>query len=184
MKRGLFLFTFIGLLFAGTAIAQESDNKITIVKYSDYQCPACKYFVPIEEQLVEEYGNEIEIVTKHFPLTMHEHAQLASRAVEAARKQGKYHEMHDMVFEGQGQWARGNAEGTFIGYAKSLDLDVNQFREDLNSADTQKIVMEDKQEGTDLNVNSTPTFFINGEKLERNPRTLAAFKAIIDKYRE
>lgn len=183
MKRGLILLTVMAALFSGTALAQDADTttpKVEIVKYSDYQCPACKYFVSIEHRLKEEYGSDISITTKHFPLNMHEHAQLASRAAEAARAQGKYQEMHDMIFAGQEQWARGNAEAMFIGYAKKLDLDMDQFRNDLNSADMQRIVMSDKRDGIRLNVNSTPTFFINGVKLERNPRSYETFKALID----
>ncbi len=184
MKRGLFLLTLAAFLFAGTPLlAQEAESagpKITIVKYSDYQCPACKYFVSIEEKLKEEYGDDIVIKTKHFPLNMHQYAQLASRAVEAARVQGKYHEMHDMIFAGQEQWARGNAQSTFIGYAKDLGLDMEQFREDINSAEMQRIIMEDKREGLNKNVNSTPTFFVNGTKLQRNPRTFEDFKDAVD----
>lgn len=183
MKRGLFLLTLAAFLFAGTPVlaqeAEATEAKITIVKYSDYQCPACKYFVPIEEQLIEEYGDDITIITKHFPLNMHQYAQLASRAVEAARAQGKYHEMHHAIFDGQEQWARGNAQAMFIGYAKDLDLDVEQFRQDMNSAEMQRIIMEDKREGLNLNVNSTPTFIVNGTMLERNPRTFENFKNVI-----
>ncbi|MAO66394.1 MAG: hypothetical protein CL666_15490 [Balneola sp.] len=187
MKRGLILLTAFALLFTAPLLAQESDASeapIQIVKYSDYQCPACKYFVSIEEQLKEEYGDQLSLTTKHFPLNMHEYAQLASRAAEAARQQGKYQEMHDMIFTGQEQWARGNAEAMFIGYARSLDLDVEQFREDMNSAEMQRIVMEDKREGLNLGVNSTPTFFINGQKLEQNPRTYQQFKSIVDQMLE
>lgn len=183
MKRGLFLLTLFAVFLSGSVFAQESgadEAKINIIKYSDYQCPACKYYVSIEEELKEAYGDDISITTKHFPLNMHEHAQLASRAAEAARQQGKYQEMHDMIFAGQEQWARGNAESMFIGYAKSLDLDMEQFRNDLNSADMQRIVMADKRAGLEINVNSTPTFVINGQKLEQNPRSLEQFKAIID----
>lgn len=183
MKRGLLLMTAFALLFTAPLLAQESateDAPIQIVKYSDYQCPACKYFVSIEEQLKEEYGDQLSLTTKHFPLNMHEYAQLASRAAEAARQQGKYQEMHDLIFEGQEQWARGNAEAMFIGYARELDLDVDEFRQDMNSADMQRIVMEDKREGLDLNVNSTPTFFINGQRLDQNPRSFEQFKSIID----
>lgn len=183
MKRGLFLLTLFAVLFSGTALAQESgeaEAKIKIVKYSDYQCPACKYYVSFEKQLKEDFGNEVSIITKHFPLNMHEYAQVAARAAEAARQQGKFKEMHDMIFAGQEQWARGNAEAMFIGYAKSLDLDVEQFTADMNSADMQRIVMADKREGLNLNVNSTPTFFVNGTKIERNPRTYAQFKEIIE----
>ncbi|MEX0845884.1 MAG: thioredoxin domain-containing protein [Balneolaceae bacterium] len=184
MKRGLFLLILAAVFFAGIPLmAQEADTvdtKITLVKYSDYQCPACKYFVSIEEQLKEEYGDDISIITKHFPLNMHEYAQLAARVVEAARAQGAYKEMHDMIFDGQEQWARGNAESMFIGYANSLDLDVEKFRTDMNSADMQRIVMADKREGLELNVNSTPTYFVNGKMLEQNPRTFEMFKSKID----
>jgi protein-disulfide isomerase len=183
MNRGLFILSLlITFIISAPLFAQDqaTDAEVTIIKYSDYQCPACKYFVSIEEQLKEEFGDDISIVTKHFPLNMHEHAQLAARAAEAAREQGKYQEMHDLIFEGQEQWARGNAEGMFLGYAKSLDMDVEKFKEDMNSADMQRIVMHDKREGLDLGVNSTPTFFINGTKLERNPRTYEAFKAIVE----
>jgi protein-disulfide isomerase len=180
MKRGLFLLSLFAVLFTGTAFAQDSNAEINIVKYSDYQCPACKYFVSIEEQLKDEYGDKISITTKHFPLSMHQYAGLASRVAEAAREQGKYEEMHDMIFAGQEQWARGNAEAIFIGYAKSLELDMEKFRNDMNSADMQRIVMADKREGVNLNVNSTPTFFINGTKLENNPRTYAQFKQLVD----
>lgn len=187
MKRGIFLLTFLAILFSVPLMAQdveETDAEITIVKYSDFQCPACKYYVNIEEQLIEEYGDSISIEYKHFPLNMHEHAQLAARAAEAARAQGKFQEMHDLIFEGQEQWARGNAEAMFIGYAGELDLEVEQFKSDMNSADMQRIVMADKREGLELNVNSTPTFFINGMKLEQNPRSFGQFKSIIDSILE
>lgn len=183
MKRGLFLLTVFAFMVSSPLIAQSSaagDARINIVKYSDYQCPACKYYVPIEKQLKEEYGDEISITTKHFPLSMHEFAQVASRAAEAARVQGKYQEMHEMIFTGQEQWARGNAEAMFIGYARDLGLDVEKFRNDMNSADMQRIVMADKREGLELEVNSTPTFYVNGVKVERNPRTAEEFKAIIE----
>jgi protein-disulfide isomerase len=115
---------------------------------------------------------------------MHQYAQLASRVAEAAREQGKYEEMHDMIFTGQEQWARGNAEAIFIGYAKSLNLDVEKFKEDMNSADMQRIIMADKREGINLNVNSTPTYFINGKKVENLPRTYEQFKAMVESMTE
>ncbi|MDR9417683.1 DsbA family protein [Gracilimonas sp.] len=183
MKRGLFLLTFLVALFSMPLMAQETEEtepEVTIIKYSDFQCPACKYYVSIEEQIKEAYGDDVAIIYKHFPLNIHPHAQVAARAAEAARAQGKFQEMHDLIFEGQEQWARGNAEAMFIGYARELDLDVEQFQNDMNSADMQRIVMADKREGLDLNVNSTPTFYINGTKLEQNPRTFEQFKSIID----
>ena len=161
---------------------QSIEAKVTVLKFSDFQCPACKYFVPFEEQLKEDYGDDINIVYKNFPLGMHSYAQLAARSVEAARKQGKFHEYHDLLFEGQEQWSQGNAEAIFIGYARSLELDVDMFRTDMNSAEMNRLVMEDRREGRELGVNSTPTFFVNGDKIESNPRSYEAFKAIIAGY--
>ncbi len=162
--------------------APNVEAKVTLVKYSDYQCPACKYFVPFEHQLKEDFGDDINIVVKNFPLSMHPYAHVAARSSEAARKQGKYQEMHDMIFAGQEQWSRGNAEATFIGFAQALGLDVQQFQQDMNSADMNRIVMNDRREGRDLGVSSTPTFFINGEKIEDNPSTYPAFKALVEQY--
>ncbi|GAB5410399.1 MAG: hypothetical protein BalsKO_27640 [Balneolaceae bacterium] len=168
---------------ASSVVEQPNINaKVTLVKYSDYQCPACKYFVPIEHQLKEDFGDDINIVVKNFPLSMHPYAHVAARSSEAARKQGKYQEMHDMIFEGQEIWSKGNAESIFVGYARALELDVAQFQQDMNSADMNRIVMSDRREGRDLGVNSTPTFFINGDVIEENPGTYPAFKALVEKY--
>ncbi len=194
---GFVLFSFACEKKAETRTSSESTNsstasaiveapnveaKVTLVKYSDYQCPACKYFVPFEHQLKEDFGDDINIVVKNFPLSMHPYAHVAARSSEAARKQGKYQEMHDMIFAGHEQWYRGNAEATFIGYAQALGMDVQQFQQDMNSADMNRIVMDDRREGRDLGVSSTPTFFINGDKIEDNPSTYPAFKALVEKY--
>ncbi|MEQ9307998.1 MAG: thioredoxin domain-containing protein [Balneolaceae bacterium] len=160
----------------------NADVKVTLVKYSDYQCPACKYFVPFEHQLKEDFGGEINIVVKNFPLSMHPYAHVAARSAEAARKQGKYQEMHDMIFDGQETWSRGNAEAIFVGYARSLNMNVEQFQQDMNSADMNRIVMNDRREGRELGVNSTPTFYINGDLIEENPGTYPAFKALVEEY--
>lgn len=206
MKRILLSQLFIGLLIISFACDKAPENqsaavssnsnqatstsidqpeieaKVTLVKYSDYQCPACKYFVPFEHQLKEDYGDDIKIIVKNFPLSMHPYAHVAARSSEAARKQGMYQEMHDMIFEGQEQWSSGNAEAIFIGYARALGMNVEQFQQDMNSADMNRIVMSDRREGLELGVGSTPTFFINGEKMESNPSTYSAFKAVIEEY--
>ncbi len=167
---------------ASAETGQPVEAKVHLVKFSDYQCPACKVFVPFVNQLKQDFGDDIKVTYKHFPLSMHPYAHLAARSAEAARVQGKYKEMHDMIFAGQEQWSRGNAEATFIGYARALDLDVQKFQQDMNSADMNRIVMADRREGRDLGVNSTPTFFINGDKIENNPGSYPAFKAIVEQY--
>lgn len=167
---------------SATESQSNTQAKVTLVKYSDYQCPACKYFHSFDHQLKEDFGDDVEIITKHFPLSIHPYAHLASRAAEAARKQGKFEEMHEMLFAGQEQWSRGNAEAIFIGYANSMGLDTEMFKTDMNSADMNRIVMADRREGRELGVGSTPTYFINGDELENNPSQYPAFKAIVQGY--
>lgn len=166
------------------ATAQESNTsaKITLTEYSDYQCPACAYFHPIVDSLKKTYGSELEVVYKDFPLNSHQYAALAARAAEAAKKQGKFIEMHNKLFENQQQWSSGNAQARILGYAKDIGLDMEQFKQDLNASETQKAVMEEKQEGIQMGVDSTPTFFINGEKIQQNPPSYQDFKALIDVY--
>lgn len=186
----LFKVALLSLLVIGCsskqneATAQENSEpaKLTLTEYSDYQCPACAYFHPIVDSLKKTYGNDLEVVYKDFPLNSHQFAALAARAAEAAKNQGKFLEMHNKLFENQQQWSSGNAEARFVGYAKEIGLDIEQFKQDLNAAETQKAVMEEKQEGVQMGVGSTPTFFINGEKLQQNPPSYQDFKALIDVY--
>ncbi len=167
-----------------TAQQQTSSTaKVTIVEYSDYQCPACAYYHPIVDSLKQEFGDDLSVEYKYFPLNSHQYAALAARAAEAARNQGKFLEMHNMLFENQQQWSSSNNPiSSIINYARELDLDMDKFRQELNAAETQQIVMEEKQEGIQRGVNSTPTFYINGEKLEQNPNTYNGFKSIIEGY--
>lgn len=167
---------------ANTEQEPQVEPKVTLVKFSDYQCPACAVYYSFEKQLKQDLGDDVLVITKHFPLQQHPYAHLAARAVEAAAKQGKKHEMHELIFMGQNQWSRGNAEATFIGYAKSLNLDEETFRSDMNSADMNRIVMEQRREGIEKEISSTPTFFINGEKIENNPPNYEQFKKLVLSY--
>ncbi len=180
MKRGIFLTLLFGFFAFGFSNAQEMKKVVEITKFSDYQCPACKYYGAILDQAKEEYGNQIKVTYKNYPLRIHQYAELAARAAMAAKQQEKFMEMHEMLFTGQEQWSKGNAEAIFIGYAQSLKLNMEQFNKDLNSARMNRLVLADKREGGALGVNSTPTFYINGRKIERLPRTYEGFKVLID----
>lgn len=198
-RLSILSFVVLSIMACGPSEAQQSNNQIItssgytpeinpnpdapvqIVKFSDYQCPACKFFVPIEQKIKEDYSDQVSIVTKHFPLSMHPYAHVASRSAEAARKQGKYKEMHDKIFEGQEVWSKGNAERLFIGYAEEIGLDTEVFTADMNSAEMNQIVMEQRKEGVRMGVNATPTFYINGIKVENNPQTYMGFKVLIDR---
>ncbi len=188
MKKSLSVFLIsIFSLVAGTtnsfAQGASSEAQVTIVEYSDYQCPACAYFHPIVEKLKADYGDTLDVKYRYFPLNSHQFAALAARAAQAAKNQGKFKAMHDKLFENQKSWSSsGNPQAVFVGYAKELGLDMDQFRSELNATETQKTVMEQKQEGVNQGVNSTPTFIINGDNLQQLPRTYQEFKAVIESY--
>ncbi len=165
-----------------TENVQAVPAKVVIEKFSDYQCPACAFYHSFLKQLKQDLGSEVRVDMKHFPLSQHPYAQVAARSAEAARVQGKFDEMHDLIFAGQQQWGQGNAESIFVGYAESLGLDIEKFRADMNSADMNRIVMANRREGIEIGLSSTPTFVINGEKIDNNPGTYPEFKALVESY--
>lgn len=175
------------LVFAGVLVqkasAQSSAAKVILTEYSDYQCPACAYFHPIVKRLKTTFGEKLNVEYKFFPLNSHQYGALSARAAQAAGNQGKFLEMHNLLFENQDRWSSsGNPQAIFVSYAKKLGLNVEQFKEDLNAAETQRTVMEEKEEGVEMGVDSTPTFFINGQKIEENPATYSAFKELIESF--
>lgn len=165
------------------ATAERGEpQKVHILKYSDYQCPACKAYVPVQNELKREYGDMIEFEYRHFPLSGHQFAELAARSAEAAREQGKYKEMHDLIFEYQEAWSQGGARDYFTDFAEEIGLDMEQFEEDLTSDAIRQRVESQRQEGIRRQVNATPTFFINGQRLRQNPQSYDQFKSMVELY--
>lgn len=161
----------------------ENEATVNITKYSDYQCPTCAYFHPIVEQVKDNFGDEVHVEYRYFPLDSHRYATLAARAAQAAKNQGKFKQMHDLLFENQDRWSSsGNPTTMFVNYARKLDLDMDQFTDDLNATQTQETVMEQKQEGVNRNVRATPTFFINGEKVQELPQDYQSFEQLVQSY--
>lgn len=165
----------------------ESDNTqsnpdapLTLVEYSDFQCPACQAYSSTLKQLNQEFPDNLRLVYRHFPLRqIHRNAEPAARAAQAAAKQEKFWQMHDLLFENQNQWSdEKNPKDKFKEYAASLDLNLEQFETDYDSQEIKNKVFNDSQSGSQLGVNSTPSFFLNGERLQ-NPRNYEEFKNII-----
>jgi protein-disulfide isomerase len=145
-------------------IATDSA-KVTIVEFGDYQCPACAMAAPVAKQLIDEYPGQVNFVFRHFPLPQHANAMIAAKAAEAAGEQGRYWQMHDLLYANQAKWERvANPLEIFVGYAKELGLNESQFREVVGSNKYFDKINGDKNDGEALGVNSTPTFFINGVK--------------------
>ena len=164
----------------------ESDKtgsesaRVTLIEYGDFQCPACAAYFPLVKQIAEEFGNELRIVHRFFPLTnIHKNAMLAAQTAFAAGLQGKFWEMHDKLYANQKSWAEeAKAKDIFIEYAGKLGLNTDQFIADFNTESTKKFITDQMNSGISIGINSTPSFFINSKKIE-NPRDYEAFKQII-----
>lgn len=154
---------------------------LTLIEYADFQCPTCATYAPLLEQVQAAYANDLRVVYRYFPLqTIHPNATISAQAAEAAGLQGKFWEMHDLLFERQSDWNRlANPHDTFATYAQELGLNVEQFKTDIDSKEVKNRVSADYRSGTAVGVSGTPTFFLNGEPLE-NPRGFDAFKAVLD----
>src|SRR5699024_1453521 len=139
----------------------------------------------IVEKLKEHYGDQLVVKFRYFPLNSHRYSQLAARAAEAARNQGEFLGMKGLLFSNQNTWAgSSNPQAIFVDYAEQLGLNIQQFKDELKSAETQQTVMEQKKEGIARGVRGTPSFFVNGEKMIGLPRSYAEFKALLDIYLE
>ena len=143
----------------------SDDAVIELVEYGDYQCPYCGQAYPIVKTIQERFGGDLKFVFRNFPLSkIHPQAKMAAVAAEAAGKQGKFWEMHDIIFENQTRLHL----SALIEYAKLIGLDVEQFKNDLADDTLAEKVESDFESGMRSGVNATPTFFINGEKYTGN----------------
>jgi len=141
------------------------EAAIELVEYGDYQCPHCGMAYPIIKQLQEAMGDKMKFVFRNFPLTnSHPDAMNAAVAAEAAGVQGKFWEMHDMIFEHQNRLL----EDDLYAYAQQLGLNVEQFKNDMLSEKVITKVEDDFESGMRSGVNGTPSFFVNGEKFSNS----------------
>lgn len=148
----------------------STEGKIIFIEYGDFQCPSCAGAGPNFSALTEEYGNDVTFIFRNFPLTsIHPNALAAAASAEAAGLQGKFWEMHDLLFDNQSDWNTANTTQRttiFTGYAESLDLDMDRFSEDLASKTVTTKINFDMAMGRTNGVQATPTFFLNGEQLD------------------
>jgi len=136
---------------------------VVIVEYSDFECPACKYFFDIIKQLEADKEGEIKFVYRHFPLQQHRYARLAAQAAEAAGLQGRFWEMHDVLFERQTEWSKTeDMRAVLAEYASGIGLDSNVFLRDLDRSEVVEKIDRDIALGVKQNIKGTPTFFLNG----------------------
>jgi len=144
-------------------IQGNSDAAIELVEYGDYQCPYCGRAYPIIKLIQQRFGDNLKFVFRNFPLSeIHPQAKKAAVAAEAADKQNKFWQMHDIIFENQQQLH----QSALMEYAKLIGLDVEQFKDDLTNDELVKRVEDDLESGLRSGVNGTPGFFINGKKYD------------------
>lgn len=156
------------------------EAKAVLIEYSDFQCPACAAYAPILDQLVQEFGEDLKIIYRHYPLfQIHSNAILAAQASEAAGREGKFWEMHDQIFKGREEWEKSPAaKEIFKNYALTLGLDQEKFLVGLDSKEIKQKVADDLKEAQNLGFDYTPTFILNGKKIE-NPRSYEEFRNLI-----
>jgi protein-disulfide isomerase len=135
-----------------------ASAKVTIVEFSDFQCPYCGREYPVIEKLMKEYDGKVRLVFRHFPLDFHPFAEKAAEAGACAQDQGKFWELHDKMFTNQAKLAVEDLKG----YAKAIGVDAGKFDKCLDSGEKKALVEEDQKAGSAAGVNGTPAFFVNG----------------------
>jgi protein-disulfide isomerase len=154
----------VKISIAGDPVKGSDKAKLTIVEFSDFQCPYCSKVVADVKEVTKQFPNDIKFVFKQFPLDSHSEAEMGAEAALAAQAQGKFWEMHDLLYAGFPNLDRKIVEG----YAKQLKLDMTRFDAEMTSHKYQARVMAEEKEGEDAGVAGTPTFFFNGKKYNGN----------------
>lgn len=164
-----------------TDSASQAKDVLTIVEFGDLQCPACKSYHPIVKGLIDAYPDRVMVKFKHFPLiSIHPNAMPGAIAAEAAGRQNKFFEFVDLAYEKQEEWsALPDPQAKFEEYAKAIGLDVEKFKKDQADPEVRKAIDAQREEGIANGVSGTPTFFIEGEKIQ-SPASLEEFKKLIE----
>lgn len=154
--------------------------KVLITEYADFQCPACEQYYWMLKKLEENPEIKIGVVFRHFPLSqIHDNAFLAAQAAEAAGRQGKFWGMYDLLFLHQRDWSEDkNAKNIFTDYARQLQLNEEQFLQDIEAPEIQEKISNSYKEGVSVGINGTPAFFINGKKIDP-PQSYEDFENVI-----
>jgi protein-disulfide isomerase len=175
--------TKIGKAGAEPAHIHGSPNaRVKIEEFGDFQCPSCAALSPALGQAEQKYHGNLCVIFRQFPLASHPHAQEAARAAEAAGLQGRFWEMHDLLYGSQLVWTRAaDVQELFNQFAKSIGLDLERFKIDMESEQVKTRIVADQQRAASLGVNRTPAIFINGERLPDSSLNQKALLEAIDR---
>lgn len=162
----------------------SAEAKVTIVEFSDFQCPACQAIQPLVKQVTAQYPDDVRLVYRHFPISsIHPYAQIAAQASEVAAEEGKFWEMHDLLFARQSAWEGLESEDavrvTLTEYAGELGIDSAKFSERIGSEEIRQRVLEDLADVSALGLNSTPSLFVNNQKISAPQQLLPAVESLV-----
>jgi protein-disulfide isomerase len=158
-----------------------ANAPVHIEEFGDFECPPCGLFHPILEQMEGEFGDKIQVTFREFPLVPpHQHALAAASAAEAAGLQGKFWEMHKLLYDRQNSWkGQFDVRPVFEGYAKEIGLDVDRYNRDVGSDLVQQRIFQDGKRGHSLGVKGTPTVFMNGREVPFEQLPAEKFRVVI-----
>ena len=162
---------------ADDPVKGPANAKVTIIEFSDFQCPFCKRGAATMDKVLEAYPQEVKLVFRHLPLDFHPNAEPAARAAYAAGKQGKFWEMHNELFANQSKLG----ESFYDEAAKKIGLNLEKFKADYNSPEAKAKVQKDAQSGQKVGIQGTPGFLVNGVKVS-GAQPVEQFKKIIDRW--
>jgi protein-disulfide isomerase len=165
----------VSIPVAGSPETGPKSAAVTLVEFSDFQCPYCAAAVPQIRALLKAYPTQVKLIFKQFPLENHPQADLAAAAALSAQKQGKFWELHDAMYESQGDLSR----SSILAMAAKAGLDTKRLEEDMDSTSVRETVVRDVQDGEKAGVQGTPTIFINGQKYN-GAINLSIMRPIID----
>lgn len=160
----------------------KEDSAVTLTEFADFQCEACYAYYPTVKEVKEKYKDTVKFQVRHFPIaSSHRFAEMAASYAEGAAKQNKFWEMHDKIFEGQKQWERmADPSVTFNGYAEEIGLDMEKLETDRTSAEVKATINADFKAAQEAGGQGTPTFVLNGKKVERIENSVEAFSKLLD----
>src|SRR5213082_3532088 len=159
----------------------RADAPVTLVEFGDFQCPPCANLSDPINQLERDYRSRLRVVFRHFPLANHQHAREAALASEAAGLQGRFWEMHDLLYREQSVWSKApDVRTLFNAYAGMLGLNIDRFKKDMESEQAKARVESDEQQATTHAVRTTPTIFINNHQVSPAYLNPAGLRGSID----
>ena len=162
-------------------IRGPADAPVTLEEFGDFQCPPCGRLAAPLQEIEKDYGTRLRVIFRNFPFTNHEHAHEAAYAAEAAGLQGRFWEMHDLLYREQVNWSKTkDVQPLFASYAGMLGLNLDRFKKDMSSEQVKEKVESDRKKGEALGVKNTPTIFINNQSLPPTQLNPTALRAAVD----